>query len=89
MVIEEEWFDDINLTDGATFSVYLIKREISRFSQKINFLPDTKRRIRLIVINYGWNTHIVQILQEIRDRHFRFKGKFLSRLPKPVGLPTT
>ena len=60
--------------------MYLIKRERYRFSKDINFLPDKKRRIRLIVINYGWNTHIVHILQEGRD------GNFLSRLPKPVGI---
>ena len=35
VVIEEEWFADINLTDGANFSTDMIKCEKSRFNQKI------------------------------------------------------
>ena len=34
VVIEEELFDDTNLTDGATFKTALIKREKSRFNIK-------------------------------------------------------
>ena len=34
MVIEEEWFDDMNLTDGATFPTALIKCAKSRFNKK-------------------------------------------------------
>ena len=59
MVIEEEWFDDMNLTDGATFPTALIKRAKSRFNKKINLPYDTKRCIREISINNGWNRHIV------------------------------
>ena len=66
--------------------MYLIKRERYRFSKDINFLPDKKRRIRLIVINYGWNTHIVHILREGHDGIFLLKGNFFSKLPKPVGI---
>ena len=86
MVIEEEWFDDMNLTDGETFPTTLIKFTKTRVNQKIKFLRDTKRRIQEIAINNGWNTHIVQILHEIRDINFLFKGKILSILPKPVEL---
>ena len=54
MVIEEEWFSDMNLTDGATFPTALIKREKSIF----NFENpcDTKQRILIILINNGCNT---------------------------------
>ena len=34
VVIEEEWFADTNLTDGAIFPMSLIKRAKSRFNQK-------------------------------------------------------
>ena len=37
VVIEEEWFVDMNLTDGATFLAALIKSSKSRINQKINF----------------------------------------------------
>ena len=37
MLIEEGWFHDMNLTDGATFLIALIKRAKTRFNQKINF----------------------------------------------------
>ena len=33
-----------------------------------------------------WNTHIVQILGEIRDGNFFLKSKFLSGITKPVEL---
>ena len=44
VVVEEEWFDDMNLTDGETFLTDLIKRAKNRVNQKIIFLRDTKRR---------------------------------------------
>ena len=53
VVIEEEWFADINLTDGETFPKALIKRAKYRFNQKIKSSRDTKRRIREISINNG------------------------------------
>ena len=76
----------MNLTDGATFPAALTKPAKTRINQKIKFLRDTKRRIREISINNGWNTHIVQILHEIRDGKFLFKGNLLSTLPKSVEL---
>ena len=86
MVIEEEWFYDMILTDGATFPTALIKRAKYIFSQKIKFPRNTKQRIWEISINNGWKTHIVQIFHEKRNGNFLFKGNFLSRLPKFVGL---
>ena len=67
MVIEEEWFDDMILTDGATFPTPLIKRAETRVNQKIKFSHDTKQCIREIAIKNGWNTHILQIFREICD----------------------
>ena len=58
----------------------------TRVNQKINFPCETKRRMQEIAIKNGWNTHIVQILCEIRDGNFIFKGNFLSRQPEPVEL---
>ena len=46
MVIEEEGFDDITLTDGATFSTDFIKIEKTRVNQKITFPCDKKRHIQ-------------------------------------------
>ena len=86
MVIEEEWFDNNNLTDGATFPTTLIKCAKTISNHKINFQHDTKLRIWGISINNGWNKQIVQILREKRDGNFLFKVNFLSRLPKPVEL---
>ena len=37
MVIEAEWFDDMNLNDGETFMMPLIKRFKNRLNKKINF----------------------------------------------------
>ena len=64
MVIEEEWFSDMNLTDGETFLTALIKCAKSRFNQKINFPCDTKRCIRYIEINNVCNTQVLLILRE-------------------------
>ena len=35
VVVEEEWFDHMNITDGATFPKALIKRAKTRVNQKI------------------------------------------------------
>ena len=86
MVIEEKWFSDMNLTDGATFPASMIKCEKTRVNQKINFPCDTKRRIREISLNNGWNTQIVQILCELCDGDFLFGVKVFSILTKPVEL---
>ena len=59
MVVKKEWFDYINLTDGATFPTDLIKRAKTRVKKKIKFPCDTKQRIREIAIHNGWNTQIV------------------------------
>ena len=66
MVIDEEWFDDMNLTSDATFPPSLIKRAKTRVNLK-KLRRDTKQRIREIAIKNGWNTHIFQILHEIRE----------------------
>ena len=58
VVIEEEWFDDMNLTDGATFTMDLIKRAKNMVNQKIFFMRDTKWRIQGIAIKNGSNTQI-------------------------------
>ena len=76
----------MNLTDGANFPTALIKFATARFNQKINHPRETKQRIQENSINNGWNIQIVQILREILDGNFLFKGKLLSRLPKPAGL---
>ena len=67
VVIEEEQFDDMNLTDGATFPKGLIKRAKTRVNQKIQFPHDTKQHIRESAINNVWSTQVVQILHEIQD----------------------
>ena len=50
MVIEEEWFDDMNLTDGATFPMDLIKHTKTTVNQKIKNSRDTMKHIGEIVI---------------------------------------
>ena len=70
------------LNDGATFITPLIKLATTRVNQNINFRRDTKRHIRYIAINNGWNTQIFQLLREMHDEIFIVKGKFLSRPPK-------
>ena len=72
----------MNLTDGATFPMPLIKFAKTRVNKKIIFPRGTKQRIQEITINNGWNTQIVHILRDKRDEKFLFKGKFLSRPPK-------
>ena len=67
----------MNLTDGATFPTTLIKRVKNRVNQKINLPCDTKRRIRETAINNVWNTQLVQILREKRDKTI-FSKKHLS-----------
>ena len=46
MVIEEDYFDDMKLTDGAIFTTALIKRAKSRVNQKVNFPHDTNQCMR-------------------------------------------
>ena len=54
----------MNLTNVATFLTALIKRAKSILKQKIKPSRDTKRCIREIAINNGWNTQVVHILRE-------------------------
>ena len=56
VVIEEECFYDMNLTDGATFTTALIERKNSIINKKNNIPRDTKRNILKIAIKNGWNT---------------------------------
>ena len=86
VVIKEEQFDDINLTDGATFITALISSEKLILNQNINFPLDTKRCIRKIPINNGWNTQIVHILCEECDGKIIFKVNPMRRLPTNVEL---
>ena len=74
----------MNLTNGATFLMALIKRAKTRFNFKN--LCDSKRHIQEIAINNGWNMHIFQILREKRDGNFIFTGNLLREPPKPVKL---
>ena len=86
VVIEEEWFSGMNLTDVSTFPTTLIKWAKSRINQNNNFPRDTKQRIHKITINNDWNTQIIQIFSEKRDGTFILKVNLLSRLKKPVEL---
>ena len=58
VVIEEEWFADINLTDSETFLTDLIKHAKTIFKKYIN-TRDTKQRIRKITIKNDCNTQII------------------------------
>ena len=77
---------EISLTGGDTFPPELINRTKNRMNQKINFPSNTKRCICTTAINNGWNTHIVQILHEERDRKFHFSVNIITRIPKTVEL---
>ena len=79
MVIGEEWFSVMNLTDGENFTASLIKREKFIINQRINFPRDTKRHLRKIATHNG-------ILREKHDGEFIFKVNLLSRLLKPIEL---
>ena len=74
----------MNLTDVATFATDLIKCADTRVNKKNKILWDTKQHMHEIAVNSDWNTQILQILREKRDWNFLLKGKFLSKLPKPV-----
>ena len=76
----------MNLTDGATFLMALIKRAKSRFNQKIKFPRNTKQRICETEIKNGWNPQVVNTLREESDGKFIFKGNMISRVPKNVEL---
>ena len=53
LVIKEEWFSDMYLINGATFTMALIKRAKSRINQNYIFSCDTKQYIRETeIINY-------------------------------------
>ena len=86
MVIEEEWFSDISLTNDATFPEALIKRANSIFNQKIKFPRDPMLLVHKNAIKSGCNTQVVQILCEERGGKIHSKGNMLSRLIKPVEL---
>ena len=86
MVIEEEWFYNMNLTQGATFLMDLIISTKNRVNQKTVFQRDTNQHIREITISNGCNTQIVHILCEMCDGNFIFNGIFPSRLSKPFEL---
>ena len=73
MVIEGKWFADMNLTDGETFTMYMIKREKYRFNLHINFPREAKQRVRENTINIGCNTQVVQILRKKRDAKTNLK----------------
>ena len=75
MVIQEEWFDDMNLTDGEIFLMDLIKRAKNRFNKKIKPVQQ-KSTHKGIAVNNGWNTQILHILCEIRKGNIIFKECF-------------
>ena len=86
MVTEEKWFDDISLNYGENVSTAMIKLAKYNFNNKMNFPSDKNQHIEEIEIHNGCNTQTVQILHEKRYGNFIFKGKFIIRLTKPVGL---
>ena len=51
--IEEEWFDDTHLTNGATFLTALIKRAKYRFNHEITLPCETKLCILEMASNNG------------------------------------
>ena len=61
MVVENEWFDGTNLSDGATFPTALIKRAKKKVNQNIKFLRDTKQYIRKISILFLEHTYCPDI----------------------------
>ena len=64
----------MNLTDGATIPMALIKYSKNIVNQK-EFSVEINQFMQESAINHGWNTQIVQILYEICDGYFIFKGK--------------
>ena len=84
VVIEEEWFSDMNLTDDLTFLKVLIKHAKYIINQKIPC--DTQQNIHKIAMNNIWNTPIVQILREKCDAKFLFKVSLLSRIANSIEL---
>ena len=63
VIIEEERFADINLTDGTTFLTDLIKFEKSIFNQNISFPRDTNQHMHEISIKMA-GTHWLSIYYE-------------------------
>ena len=86
VVIEDKWFDDMNLTYGASFPTALIKYKKYRIKQKNNVPRDRKWHIRKIVINNSRKTQIVQILRGKCYGNFIFKRNVPIRIPNPVEL---
>ena len=74
------------LTDGATFTMALIKRAKNRVNKNQDIALDTKRRIREIAIKNGWKTQLVHIFHEICDGKFIFEVKISRKLPKHVKI---
>ena len=70
-------FHRINLTYGSTFSTVFIKQKKIKINQKIDFH---------VIQNNGWNTQILQILNEECDGIFYLSGNQLSRIQNPVEL---
>ena len=62
MVIEEEWFYDMNLTCSVTFTPALINYVKLRLNKNINFPRDTNQHI--------YNISIEMVGTHIFSRHF-------------------
>ena len=62
VVIEEEWFSGMNLTDGAKILTVLIKPAKTRVNQKVTFPRDTKRRTWEISIKWLEHTYYLDIV---------------------------
>ena len=84
VIIEEDWFGDMKLTDGATFPTALIKRAKLIFNQKMKIPRDTEQHTQEISTNNGWNTQVIQILREEPGGKCLFKVNMISRPQKPV-----
>ena len=68
-VIEEIFFCGMNLIDGGTFPLALMKCEESKFNKNNNFPHDTKRRIHIntikMVLTYRLSRYSVSNMMEI------------------------
>ena len=68
----------MNLNDGTTLAMELIKRAKYRINKRIKLTRDTEQCVREIAINNGWIIHIFHILREKRDENFLFKRNLIS-----------
>ena len=84
MVVGEEFFSDMNFTDGEVFLKVFIKRK--KIQIQLKNLSGTKQHIQKVEINNDCNTQVIQILCEEHYGVFIFKENILSRLPKPIEL---